>query len=579
MYKIMRLTIITACALTLAGCNAGHNSERALAPIHPTAISHANEATYPAPMNLRISRLLFTWIRWSAPPGLPLLTSAYLYRSTENDFSTATLLTTTIIGSYFDNSAEAGVQYWYWIRYGNGTDFGPTSSIAWPEQTTPDPQGPTTPTDPQPVAVKPDERVYEIAPASLRATQAPVLKSTDRLQLGSVREPALDSLEEIIRHDDAVLYRGDIQDGINATTLQSYLSDDARDSGSSVILLFSEPPTVKIQKGATPEQIRETAHAVQLLNAWLPHDWKIGLDLRPTEHEDGRPDNGDIVVEFADRATWPQPGYNNTLGKARKWFSGATVYSAEVWVDYDRSGGNTLTVLVHELLHALGRGHVSKSTYPETTMHETVNGVNGYILHPLDQDALMAVYGVLGKLTYSSNLATEFGEWADTSSHLVALLPDHDVHFGASTRNGFAQAWAAGPPPLYPLADNPALEGLASWNGRLVGYTPEAEGVAGAMNMSVDLVTMIGGLGFTSMEKWATGTDIGEIGTGDIWNTGALNYDVRVSENHFLRIGGDDGELTGTFFGDTHDAVGGTLYRSDLTASFGGTQADPPDPD
>ena len=567
---MMRPGLTIVLALLIAGCNVGHDAERSLAPIHPVAVSHGNEATYPAPTNLSISRLLFTWIQWSAPPGLPLLMQAYIYRNTENDFSTATLLTRTISHSYFDHDAESGVQYWYWVRYGDGTNFGPAASTGWPEQTPGTPQPPTTP----PELAEPERQIYEIAPASLQAGQDPVLLSQERMQVGSIPEPDMDSLHEIVWHNGVVLYGGGIRDGVSSTTLQEYLSDDARDWGSSVVRLFRDAPTVRIQKGATRGQIRETVHAVQLLNYWLPHDWKLGLDLRPVDHGGGQPSNGDIIVEFADRATWTMPGGGNTVGKARKWFSGATIYSAEVWVDYDRAEGNTLATLVHELLHALGRGHVDETAYPGTLMHTISKPVNGHVLHPLDRDALMAVYGVLGKLTYSSTLATEFRSWADRSSYLAASLPDDDVQFGVSTRNGFAQAWAAGTRPLYPLADNPALEGSASWDGRLVGYTADAESVAGNMNMTIDLTTMIGGLSFADIEKWAAGQDVGALGSGSIWNTGALNYDIRVSDNYLLRIGGDEGELTGAFFSNQHEAVGGTLYRADLTAGFGGTRTD-----
>ena len=40
----------------------------------------------------------------------------------------------------------------------------------------------------------------------------------------------------------------------------------------------------------------------------------------------------------------------------------------------------------------------------------------------------------------------------------------------------------------------------------------------------------------------------------------------------FRESGGDAGKLTGTFTGQNHEGVAGTLERSDLTAAFGGAR-------
>ena len=37
----------------------------------------------------------------------------------------------------------------------------------------------------------------------------------------------------------------------------------------------------------------------------------------------------------------------------------------------------------------------------------------------------------------------------------------------------------------------------------------------------------------------------------------------------FYETGGDTGEVTGPFFGPSHNRVGGTLRRHDLAAGFG----------
>ena len=45
---------------------------------------------------------------------------------------------------------------------------------------------------------------------------------------------------------------------------------------------------------------------------------------------------------------------------------------------------------------------------------------------------------------------------------------------------------------------------------------------------------------------------------------------VRVHGNTFMQTDGDGGIVTGVFFGEAHEAMGGTLERDDLTAAFGG---------
>ena len=64
----------------------------------------------------------------------------------------------------------------------------------------------------------------------------------------------------------------------------------------------------------------------------------------------------------------------------------------------------------------------------------------------------------------------------------------------------------------------------------------------------------------------------GEAGSGTDWSEGDLSYDILVTGNTFRQIGGDDGTVTGAFFGEAHEAMGGVLERTDLTAAFGGTR-------
>ena len=124
------------------------------------------------------------------------------------------------------------------------------------------------------------------------------------------------------------------------------------------------------------------------------------------------------------------------------------------------------------------------------------------------------------------------------------------------------------------MENNAALSGSASWSGRLLGFTPSAEPVAGAAALNVRLASLTGRMAFTDMEKWHTGETIGATGTGTRWGDGDLHYPMKVSGNSFWRTwdSGDDGVVEGTFLGVAHEGMAGTLKRDDLTAGFGGTR-------
>ena len=74
------------------------------------------------------------------------------------------------------------------------------------------------------------------------------------------------------------------------------------------------------------------------------------------------------------------------------------------------------------------------------------------------------------------------------------------------------------------------------------------------------------------MPQYWPGLYFGETGTGAVWGDGDLNYTVAVSGHVFTETGGDKGDIVGSFFGANHEGMGGTLERSDLLGSFGGTR-------
>ena len=227
------------------------------------------------------------------------------------------------------------------------------------------------------------------------------------------------------------------------------------------------------------------------------------------------------------------------------------------------------------LLRALGLlRRVDSADFPDSFLGD---GSRPRIRHlpGIDGEALFAAYDRLAPGTLPEDLSAEsLGPWDDTSFHLRGDLDiaGGEAAFGVALRNGLARPWAAGTAPLSELGNNSALFGTASWNGALLGVTPAAETVAGQARLTVELRTLDADLAFSGLEHWGVEQAPGAAGTGARWGDGDLEYSIEIRGNTFHRAGGDDGEIVGAFFGAAHEAMGGVLERSDLTAGFGGVR-------
>ena len=257
------------------------------------------------------------------------------------------------------------------------------------------------------------------------------------------------------------------------------------------------------------------------------------------------------------------------------------------------SDDSVIRTVAHEVIHALSFKHPDPVRFPASIMNVEVDRerrvhasgvviqlnehvyVPGHILFPLDREALLAAYSRLEPGTLPDDLSPEsLGTWDDTSFHIRGDLdiPGGQVSFGVASRNDLPQPWASGPTPWTDLADNQMLSETVTWSGRLLGFTPIIEVVGGAADLGVDLGTLYGQLDFTNLEHWGPNAAPGAIGTGTIWGDGDLGYMIAVDGNMFVQTGGDEGVVTGAFFGASHEAMGGVVERTDLTASFGGTR-------
>ena len=437
----------------------------------------------------------------------------------------------------------------------------------------------------------------------LQADQAPIVPLGDTMHVGADVAAPADSLQQAGLHGETRVFHGSVQDGIGADELIAYLQADAaslqnpeEEDGMSVDLipegLFlrfgAVPPTVRLADGTPPALVDETIRVVQAINAALPVDWQLEVNRDPAPAGTVTPSDGEILVVFAREEDWPleaAPPIDENIGLAEPLFTIAPtgdpnaqfrieIGGGRVFVDHTRTEGlERLGVIAHELIHLLGRSHVDPILFPRTIM---VGGgseeLSPHILHPLDREALLAVYGELEPGTTPSDIEGELGDWSDTSLHVLGAIDieDGEIAFGAALRNGLSQPWASGPSPHTTLEDNTALSDNVSWSGRLIGLTPDAEAVAGAADLSVDLATLTGTVEFAGLEQWAANAAPGAPGTGAIWDDGDLRYDIEVRGNTFVQTAGDAGTVTGAFFGPAHEGMGGVLERDDLSAGFGG---------
>ena len=393
-------------------------------------------------------------------------------------------------------------------------------------------------------------------------------------------ERALDAFDPSpdTHHGDAEIRHLRLRDAVSRAEVVRYLrADAASNSGNRVRRWGRTPPTVRLATGATEADQVDTMNAVRLINSALPADWQLRVDTTLVAR-DGDLNPGFIEVAFDPRERWPSGASTaDRVGVATTRVSNTgEIIAAAVLIDPNLVRGETsrVGVLLHELIHTLGRGHIDPRAFPDTLMHAYGLRTSDWLhIQPLDEAALYAVYDRLQPGESRDLGLNDLGPWNQVSTHVMGRLgePGSRVLFGAAWRHGQARPWASSANPSPPMRTRPS--GSASWSGRLLGLTPRAETVSGAMDMSLRLSTLRGPLDFFDMEKWAPHAVPGALGTGSRWGDGDLRYGIAVAQGQFItETGGDEGQITGLFFGSNHERVGGTLRRDDLAAGFGGTR-------
>lgn len=420
-----------------------------------------------------------------------------------------------------------------------------------------------------PSASNNEYRIHLGIPAS-DATRSPIYRTGNLLRVGVDQGAALNRLPriEIPGFPGIEVRYGTVNDGAGATVLRDYLSSiEGSYSGLSPRL---PGYAVRVIGASTAAERRRVLAAVQLVNAALPENAKLtvgtplpSFSLKDEVNADGRYFGIDrelpntIHVEFIPESEF----YSDAA--ATSWGEYILMSRGDFPAYADER--KAVILMAHELIHSLGiDGHVPERfdsiMEAGNRVYDNAQGTRqpASLLYPIDREALRALYGPLRH----SNDPNDLGPWSSTSEHLY--VGNRYGAFGVARRNGYAEPWAYGITPRTDLASNSQLSGTVNWIGALVGFTSDALPMVGDAGIAVDLATLAGSAAFTDLTIISTdGSPVPQ------WADRDLLYTIAVTGNTFRETGGDDGRLTGIFAGRYHEAAGGTLERSDLSAAFG----------
>ena len=382
------------------------------------------------------------------------------------------------------------------------------------------------------------------------------------------------------RHRGFTLSSGRVRDGAGADEVVAYLKESLADFGKEVAA-FPGNPVVRVSRDSSDDQYGLAAQAVAVLNTALPWEKRLlmGEDIAPLDRLEDIPD-GQIYVEFGSVAEFDEYYEEitaDTIGiGGSEIYSDGTIRAGFAVVDEGYEGPiDRVYILLHELAHALGFGHVSEENFPDSVLNPEATERDRHRddYAAIDAAAFLAATRFRPGTKPGDITVDSLGPWSDSSFHLRAGLsfPGGSLAFGVTSYNGLGYSWAAGNAPEARLEDNRRLSGSATWNGALLGLTPGEAAVAGRVRIGVELPSLDGRADFTDLETWA-GRIPGDPGSGAIWGDGDLGYTIAIDGNIFFETGGDEGTLTGAFVGAAHEGAGGTLERRDLSAAFGATR-------
>ena len=407
---------------------------------------------------------------------------------------------------------------------------------------------------------------------------------TAEIHIGGDLEP-----RERLRHITTLpngyrFFLGASRDGVGVERLKNYEQDlltsdgtDPYNIAGNGFVPFSVQPKMYLDRDLLDSEnsaiFSALIDSVNLLNDALPPEFQISMDGFDT----GVVYSGEIILRLETPASISAVCGTKAVACARNNISsilGRTT-SSVVYIpdDFDTSDYfHSRSVIVHELLHALGIwGHVDSVEFPDSIMGGSGEYIPnpGHIISRIDREVLQIMY-----MSQRTDLYNDWGEWSDTSFHLMGRSEDNGVRFGVALFNGLPQPWVTGLAPDTFLKDNSRLYGTATWNGALLGFSGSSP-IAGGARLRVGLATLSDpdneqDLQFRDIyfiNKWTED---------DKWfPTRNIDYKVNVFSNTFWNVtddGYEQGLVVGQFLGAEHEHMGGTVKRTDMVAAFGGSR-------
>ena len=369
---------------------------------------------------------------------------------------------------------------------------------------------------------------------------------------------------------------GASRDGVGKNRIENYDRDLASSSPTDGFYPFITKPKIWLNSNFNESLVAEDTQAmetfialfdsIRILNDVLPPEFQIEFAQQGDIFEG----EGSLEVKYVPADDITRECGGSAVACSIGHTSGTrTKYSNIIIPDnIDTSDhNNSRTVIIHELLHALGvRGHVDSTEFPDSIMGKSGDFFPnpGFTIHRIDREVLQIMY--MSQRTANYN---DFGEWSDNSLHLVGASDDGHVNFGIALFNGLPLPWARGTTPNSTLSQNNLITGTVSWDGTLLAFSGSSP-VIGTTELTVDMNNLastqdlkfsdlyfLNRIESTSSDRWFPNRNI--------------NYDVTMSTYGFYHLS-SNGQVIGAFMGPRHEGMAGTLKRTDLVGAFGGTR-------
>ncbi len=408
---------------------------------------------------------------------------------------------------------------------------------------------------------------------------------TNEVFIGADLEPKED-LRHVATQNGIRYYMGASRDGVGINRIENYEHDLISQDGDDFAELYGDDgfypfniqPVIHLDAAFTDPENEEILGAVfesiLILNDILPPEFQIALG---NFYDGDQAFYGEIMVNLESPSGIAAACGAGAAACASNRTVGGYSTSARVYIpdDFDTSEYSLpRKVIIHELLHALGiQGHVDSTEFPDSIMGtagETIPNL-GHIISKIDREVLQIMY-----MQQRTDLYSDYGEWSDTTHHLIGRSEDEALNFGVGLFNGLPLPWVRGTLPETALAANRGLRGSATWTGSLLAFSGPSP-LAGRAELQVRLSTLTD----PGSEQDLRFRDIYflnrfESEAPDRWfHTRDIDYKVTVSGNKFLNVreeGYEQGFVTGAFLGPEHEHMGGTVKRTDMVGAFGGSR-------